>query len=602
MPVLAPALRNLCHYSIIASLALMALPAIAAPRPNILVIVADDMGFSDAGAYGGEINTPHIDALAAAGMQFTNFHVSATCSPTRGMLMTGVTNHLVGMGNMKEIMAENQKGKPGYETWLNDSVVTLPSLLQDAGYNTYMAGKWHLGMRAESQPIARGFKHSFALMESGADNWEAKHYLPGGSATWIEDGKQISLPDDFYSSFTYADKLISYIDEGHDEGRPFFGYLAFQAVHAPHQVPEGYIERYRDKYDAGWDAIRQQRYTRQLQSGLLPDTGEQAVTDDWGTFYTTPYIEWDALSEEEKAYRSRQMAVFAGMAEAMDQSIGKVIKYLKDSDQYDNTLIIFMSDNGGESTVLREVAPRFYRLRYNTDREALGAKGSYSEYGPGWAYASNTPFYSYKGSPFSGGMRVPFIVSQPGKIEPGSRSNSFGFVTDITPTLLEAADVAAPQGEYRGRKVHEIMGTSMLPLLRGETERIHDPEHITVYELAGGIAVWQGDYKLVTSKTKAIPARKGMQLFNTQNDPLERHNLAEQMPEKAAELYAAYEDYVKRYNVIEVPEDYRAWEQVKINGRENFIAEHRSALFAIALIILVILGLLIRLMLNRRHS
>ena len=335
---------------------------------------------------------------------------------------------------------------------------------------------------------------------------------------------------------------------------------------------------------------------------MLPDTGEQAVTDDWGTFYTTPYIEWDALSEEEKAYRSRQMAVFAGMAEAMDQSIGKVIKYLKDSGQYDNTLIIFMSDNGGESTVLREVAPLFYRLRYNTDREALGAKGSYSEYGPGWAYASNTPFYSYKGSPFSGGMRVPFIVSQPGKIEPGSRSNSFGFVTDITPTLLEAADVAAPQGEYRGRKVHEIMGTSMLPLLRGETKRIHDPEHITVYELAGGIAVWQGDYKLVTSKTKAIPARKGMQLFNTQNDPLERHNLAEQMPEKAAELYAAYEDYVKRYNVIEVPEDYRAWEQVKINGRENFIAEHRSALFAIALIILVILGLLIRLMLNRRRS
>ena len=587
---------------IISALAAMALPAVAESRPNILLIVADDMGFSDPGAYGGEISTPNIDTLAAAGMQFTNFHVSATCSPTRGMLMTGVTNHLVGMGNMKEIMADNQKGQPGYETWLNDSVVTLPTLLQDAGYNTYMAGKWHLGMRPESQPIARGFKHSFALMESGADNWEEKHYLPGGSATWIEDGEQVSLPDDFYSSFTYADKLISYIDQGQREGKPFFGYLAFQAVHAPHQVPEEYIAHYNDQYDAGWDAIRAQRYARQLKTGLLPYSAEQAVTDDWGTFYTTAYIDWDALSAEEKAYRSRQMAVFAGMAEAMDQSIGKVIQYLKDSGQYDNTLIVFMSDNGGESTVLRDVAPLFYRLNFNTEKDVLGAKGSFSEYGPGWAYASNTPFYSYKGSPFSGGMRVPFIISQPGHIKPGSRSNSFGYVTDITPTLLDAAGVEAPAGEYRGRKVYEIMGTSMLPLLHGESEQIHDPDHTTVYELAGGIAVWQGDFKLVTSKTGAVPARQGMQLFNTLNDPLERHNLAPQMPEKTAQLYAAYEDYVARYNVIEVPDDYQAWEQLKANGRYNFIAQYRSAMLAIALIILVILGLLVRVWVRRYQS
>ena len=328
-------------------------------RPNILLIVADDLGFSDLGAYGGEIHTPNIDQLAASGVQFTNFHVAATCSPTRSMLMTGVTNHLVGMGNMKEIMADNQKGQPGYETWLNDSVVTLPTLLQDAGYNTYMAGKWHLGDRPQSQPVARGFTRSFALMESGADNWEAQHYLPGGSATWIEDGKPVDLPEGFYSSFTYADKLIDYIDSGRTDGKPFFGYLAFQAVHAPHQVPEDYIQRYADIYDQGWDAIRQQRYQRQLASGLLPDTGENAVTDDWGTFYARRHIDWASLSDEEKAYRARQMAVFAGMAEAMDTSVGKVLSYLKDTGQYDNTLILFMSDNGGESTVLREVAPLF---------------------------------------------------------------------------------------------------------------------------------------------------------------------------------------------------------------------------------------------------
>ncbi|MCC4259144.1 arylsulfatase [Halopseudomonas aestusnigri] len=575
--------------------------ASADSRPNILLIVADDLGFSDLGAYGGEIHTPNIDQLAASGVQFTNFHVAATCSPTRSMLMTGVTNHLVGMGNMKEIMADNQKGQPGYETWLNDSVVTLPTLLQDAGYNTYMAGKWHLGDRPQSQPVARGFTRSFALMESGADNWEAKHYLPGGSATWIEDGKPVNLPEGFYSSFTYADKLIDYIDSGRTDGKPFFGYLAFQAVHAPHQVPEDYIQRYADIYDQGWDAIRQQRYQRQLASGLLPDTGENAVTDDWGTFYARRHIDWASLSDEEKAYRARQMAVFAGMAEAMDTSVGKVLSYLKDTGQYDNTLILFMSDNGGESTVLREVAPLFYRLRYDTDIDALGAPGSYSEYGPGWAYASNTPFYSYKGSPFSGGMRVPLIVSQPGRVAAGTRTNSFGYVTDITPTLLDIAGVTPPGDRYRGRPVHPIMGESMRALLEGRQEQVHDASRTTVYELAGGIAVWRGNYKLVTSSTNAIPARIGPQLFDTANDPLERHNLAQQHPEIVSELYQAYRDYVERYRVIEVPPDYRAWEQVTRNGREQFIAKNRVALALAGLVLLLLVAMAARWLLKRRR-
>ena len=575
--------------------------ASADSRPNILLIVADDLGFSDLGAYGGEIHTPNIDQLAASGVQFTNFHVAATCSPTRSMLMTGVTNHLVGMGNMKEIMADNQKGQPGYETWLNDSVVTLPTLLQDAGYNTYMAGKWHLGDRPQSQPVARGFTRSFALMESGADNWEAKHYLPGGSATWIEDGKPVNLPEGFYSSFTYADKLIDYIDSGRTDGKPFFGYLAFQAVHAPHQVPEDYIQRYADIYDQGWDAIRQQRYQRQLASGLLPDTGENAVTDDWGTFYARRHIDWASLSDEEKAYRARQMAVFAGMAEAMDTSVGKVLSYLKDTGQYDNTLILFMSDNGGESTVLREVAPLFYRLRYDTDIDALGAPGSYSEYGPGWAYASNTPFYSYKGSPFSGGMRVPLIVSQPGRVAAGTRTNSFGYVTDITPTLLDIAGVTPPGERYRGRPVHPIMGESMRALLEGRQEQVHDASRTTVYELAGGIAVWRGNYKLVTSSTNAIPARIGPQLFDTANDPLERHNLAQQHPEIVSELYQAYRDYVERYRVIEVPPDYRAWEQVTRNGREQFIAKNRVALALAGLVLLLLVASIVKWQVKRRR-
>ncbi len=559
-------------------------------RPNILLIVADDMGFSDPGAYGGEISTPNIDALAAEGMQFSNFHVAATCSPTRAMLMTGVTSHKVGMGNMKEIMADNQKGQPGYETWLNDQAVTLPTLLRDAGYRTYMAGKWHLGSRPESMPHAQGFQRSVALLESGADNWEARHYLPAGTATWVEDGQPISLPEDFYSSFYYADKLIEYLSSEPDSDQPFFAYLAFQAVHAPHHAPDSYVEKYADAYHEGWDVIRQRRYERLTEMGILPRTAESVVSSDWGTFYGTSSVAWDNLTEEERAYSARQMAVYAGMAEAMDDSIGRVLEHLRASGDYDNTLIIFMSDNGAESTVLTEIAPLFYRLRYDQELADLGRPGSWSEYGRGWAYAANSPFYSYKGSPFSGGLRVPMIMHYPGVIEPGARTAAFGHVTDITPTLLELANTPAPDGEYQGRRVHSIMGTSMLPLLRGESERIHAPDEAVVYELAGGVAVWQGDYKLVMSRSDAIQGRTGALLFNLRADPLERDDLAALQPERVAELRAAYQQFVAEHGLVEVPEDYNAWEQLNRNAREQFLARHGSSLLLGGLVLILFIG------------
>lgn len=570
-------------------------------RPNILLIVADDMGFSDPGAYGGEISTPNIDTLAAEGIQFSNFNVAATCSPTRAMLMTGVTSHKVGMGNMKEIMADNQKGQPGYETWLNDQAVTLPTLLRDAGYRTYMAGKWHLGSRPESLPNARGFDRSVALLESGADNWEAKHYLPAGTATWVEDGQPISLPDDFYSSFYYADKLIEYLSSEQGSEKPFFAYLAFQAVHAPHHAPEAYVEKYADTYQGGWDVLRQQRYERLTAMGLLPRTAESVISNDWGTFYDTQSIDWDSLSDEERAYRARQMAVYAGMAEAMDESIGRVISHLKASGDYDNTLIVFMSDNGAESTVLTEIAPLFYRLRYDQDYADLGRPGSWSEYGPGWGYAANTPFYSYKGSPFNGGLRVPMIVWYPGVIEPGSRTSAFGYVTDIAPTLLELSNTAVPDGEYQGREVHRIMGTSMAPLLRGESDRIHADDEVVVYELAGGIAIWQGDYKLVVSNSSAIASRAGMLLFNMQDDPLERNDLSAQQPERVAALMEAYHSFVAEHGLVEVPEDYNAWDQLNRNAREQLLDRHGHQLLLGVVILVLLLGWWLRTRLRRRR-
>ena len=324
--------------------------------------------------------------------------------------------------------------------------------------------------------------------------------------------------------------------------------------------------------------------------GLLPRTVESVISSDWGTFYDMPIIDWDSLSEEERAFRARQMALYAGMAEAMDDNIGRIISHLKASGEYDNTLVIFMSDNGAESTVLAEIAPLFYRLRYDNDYEDLGRPGSWSEYGPGWAYASNTPFYSYKGSPFNGGLRVPMIMRYPAVIEPGSRTSAFGYVTDIAPTLLELTDTPAPEGEYQGRKVHGIMGTSMLPLLRGERENVHAAEEVIVYELAGGIAIWQGDYKLVASGLGAIAERPDALLFNLREDPLERHDLSAQQPQRVADLMQAYRSFVSEHQLVEVPDDYNAWEQLNRNAREQVLAEHGTKLLIGGLILLLLIA------------
>ena len=229
----------------------------AADRPNILVIVADDMGWSDAGVYGGEIYTPNINRLANQGYQFLNFHVGAMCAPTRSMLMTGMDNHVVGLGNMAELLSDNQRGKPGYEGRLNSRAVTIATMLHDAGYHTYIAGKWHLGYTKESLPASLGFENSFVLAQGGADNYEKKSYTPTYPKVYFFDGlNEADLPPDFYSSKFYTDKMIGWIDANLSDGKPFFGYLAYQAVHMPLQVPAEYSSRYLSTYQAGWDKVK----------------------------------------------------------------------------------------------------------------------------------------------------------------------------------------------------------------------------------------------------------------------------------------------------------------------------------------------------------
>jgi arylsulfatase A-like enzyme len=519
-------------------------------QPNFVVILADDLGYSDVGSYGGEIKTAAIDALAHSGTRFSNFHVAATCSPTRSMLLTGVDSHIAGLGNMKIIMAENQFGKPGYEGQLNAAVETFVSKLQRNGYGTYMAGKWHLGMHRSNLPINRGFDKNVALMETGADNWESKPYLPHNPKVHYFDGEdEIQLPKDFYSSDFYTDKLISYLDS-HDNQKPFFAYLAFQASHYPHQAPKELTEKYLKDYEGGWELVKSKRYQRLVQLGLMPPGLESLKL---------PTVEdWKSLSEPQKRYRSKQMAVYAGMIERMDYNIGRLIDHLKEKQILENTVIFFLSDNGADNNEIDKIYPDYIKSNFDTRYETLGEKGSYSNYGASWANVSMTPLSWYKGSASEGGMRAPLIIRYPKAFAPGKVSHSFSFVTDIAATIL---DLAGVNGKVSDKAA--ISGRSLRAALIHPSQPIYSVDDVVGYELAGSAAVFKGDYKLVRNSPPF--GDKSWKMYNLKNDPVERFDLATNQPKVFIEMLAAYERYAKRVNLIEVPDDYHPVKQLSRN-------------------------------------
>jgi arylsulfatase len=535
-------------------------------RPNILIVLADDMGYGDIGAFGGEIETPNIDKLASQGMSFTNYHVGAACAPTRAMLMTGVDNHMAGMGNMLEIQADNQFGKPGYEGHLNDKVVTVATRLKDAGYHTYMAGKWHLGKSATTIPHAKGFERSFALMESGADNFvEMPYSALYEKVHYFEDDKAVTLPtENYFSTDHYTKKIIDYIGSNREDGKPFFAYLAYQAVHYPHQAPKEDIDKYKGVYDEGWHAIRNARLAKQKELGIAPkgavlNNDHEATSAD---YWKIPA--WDSLSDEQKRFSARSMEVYAGMADNMDQNIGKLFAYLKEIGEYENTLIVFLSDNGADPSVqpffpgFRPWYEKHYEYTYIEDYKGdfsnKGLKGSFSDYGPGWAATSNTPNSYYKTFSTEGGLRVPFIASFPGIIPEGAKTATFAFIKDLAPTILEFAGVEYKGDTYNGKAINPISGTSMLATLKGESDKVHPESETIGYELAGSSAIFKGKYKMVINLP---PKGTGKwELYDIEADPGEVTNLVEKMPELVAELEAAYTLYEKENGVIPVPEGY----------------------------------------------
>ncbi|WKT50687.1 Sulfatase, N-terminal [Fusarium oxysporum f. sp. vasinfectum] len=548
-------------------------------RPNFLVIVADDLGFSDCGCYGSEIQTPNIDRIASevGGIRFTEFHVAAACSPTRSMLMTGTDHHIAGLGQLQEITRSSpaHKGKPGHEGYLNERVVALPELLRDGGYFTCMSGKWHLGLKPEHHPNKRGFRKSLALLPGCANHYAyepeyqdpksepGKFFETAVRALHAEDGRFLAeseLGPDWYSSDGYADKLLNYLSGRTEEERqqPFFAYLPFSAPHWPLQAPKETCDKYRGFYDEGPEALRQKRLQRLKELGLI----DESVVPHPVTTVPGEPAEWDQLDDETRAASARAMEVYAGMVDRMDWNIGRVIQHLKDNNEYDNTVILFMSDNGAEGasyeafplvgTTIMEHVHKYY----DNSLENIGRGNSFVWYGSRWAQAATAPSRLYKMFSTEGGCRVPLVVKPTAEAASKAKgsvvTDAFCTVMDIVPTILEYAGLGHPD-TYAGRPVMPLRGKSWKSFLdqldkMARSSPIHDKDYVAGFEVAGSGALRRGDWKITY-----VPKPKGPQrweLFNIKRDPGETNDLAEAEPELMVEMLKLWEEYKNEVGVV----------------------------------------------------
>lgn len=531
-------------------------------RPNVIILLADDMGFSDPGCYGGEIHTPHIDQLAADGVRFTQFYNMARCCPTRAALLTGLYPHQAGIGAMNQDL-----GKPAYQGELNDRCVTIAEALRDGGYHTGMAGKWHLchlsispggpaakrqiNFEAESNispskqnwPCKRGFEEHWGTIP-GVDNYYDPYGLVHNEQTIRPEGK------DFYYTDFITDHALEMVDQfsGDKSAKPFFLYVAYTAPHWPMQAREQDVERYKETYSFGWDKIREARFERQVKLGL--------VDREWGL---SPRATMGGLSQgasvmsawedaPDKAWQARRMAVYAAMIECMDRGIGRIMDKLKDRGIDRNTLVLFLSDNGG---CAENVQPGWYDVPGKTrdgrpihvgnDPKFMpGPEEVYQSYGPAWANASNTPFRRFKHWTEEGGISTPFIARWPDGLKTPGRIEraTVGDVIDLMPTILDLAGVAFPK-PHNGHDVLPPEGKSLLPALTGGTI----DRGPLFWEHEGNRAVRLADWKLVAGH------REKWQLYNLATDRTELNDLASGHPDKVAELTAMYETWAKRCGV-----------------------------------------------------
>lgn len=552
--------------------------AVAAP-PNVVIILVDDAGYMDFGGFGGEARTPTLDALADAGVRFSNYHTSPLCAPSRAMLLTGVSNHRAGVATIPEVITAGQRGQPGYALRLEPGIETVATGLQRAGYRTYMTGKWHLGHGPGELPPAHGFDRSFVLDASGADNFEQKPYMPYyRTAPWFEDGEPATLPEDFYSSQFIVDRMIDYV--GSDTATPFFAYLAFQAIHIPIQAPRPFIERYAGTYDAGWDALRTARWKRARAIGLIdPDAPLPPMH---------PSLDpWDSLSAADQRYYRKSMEVNAAMLDAMDHYLGQFVAFLRSRGDFDNTLFIVTSDNGPEfNEPAQSPLMRFWMARngYHNDVETLGEPGSLAHIGPEWASAASSPGRLFKFQATEGGLRVPLIVSGPGVHARAGFVDAPAFVIDLAPTVLDAAGAL--------ERPQSLDGVTLLPLLRGAPDGSLEARDVGM-EVSGNAALFRGDFKL--SRVTLPYGDERWKLFDIRRDPGETRDLARDIPDMFDAMMLAYRRYADAVGVIPPPPGFNPVEQVTANALRRQLGFYRlEIVLLLALIVVPVLALRIR--------
>lgn len=514
----------------------------AAERPNIILVMVDDMGFSDLGAWGGEIQTPNIDALATGGVRFSQFYNSGRCCPTRATLMTGLHPHQTGIGHMTSAPGKGPKSGPAsYQGFLNNRCVTIAEVLRPAGYRTLMTGKWHLGMHDETLwPRQRGFERFFGSLPGAT-----RFFFPEHPRGMTLENTRIEVPESttdeaFYTTDAFTDYAMQFVDDHRraQTGDPFFLYLAYTAPHWPLQAFEDDIARYRGRYRDGWQALREQRFERQRELGL--------VKDEWELSPPTPKIpQWSSLTEQQQDEMDLKMAVYAAMVDRVDQNMGRLVEFLKSHRLFNNTLILFLSDNGAcaEGGLLGRGEFRSVERRNQS---------SANSYGEAWANASATPFRLYKHYAHEGGTATPFFMHWPKAIAPQADwYREPAQLIDVMPTLMDVADATYPQ-QFRSHDIPSLDGISLRPAFTSSPLRRGAPIFV---EHENNAFVREGNWKLVG---RGVAAARGVvadkwELYDMQADRTEIHNLRDQHPEVVQRLAAAWHVWSQRAGVYPKP-------------------------------------------------
>jgi len=533
-------------------------------RPNIILIMADDLGFSDIGCYGSEIQTPNLDKLASEGVRFSQFYNTGRCCPTRASILTGLYPHQAGIGHMA-----GDEGFPAYTGDLNRECVTIAEVLSRGGYQTMMSGKWHVTKHIghwdgsdynskENWPLQRGFQKFFGFLHGSSSYFDP--FLTRDNEPYEK------IPEDIYLTDAISDNAVTYIKESEVSDDPYFLYVAYNAPHWPlHALPED-IEKYADTYSSGWDVLREKRYAKQVELGL--------VDPNWGLTPRDPEIE-DWTETKNPEWQTQRMAVYAAMIDRMDQGIGRIMEQVRQSGEEDNTLILFMADNGGSQETVKKPT-KYYVPKNTADGRPVksgtnpdimpGPDDTFQGYGIGWANASNTPFRLFKRWVHEGGIASPFIGYWPGVInQKGGLVHETGHVMDIMATCVDVAKVPYPQS-YNGNKITRIEGKSLLPLFKSENRDGHD--HIC-WEHEGNRAIRQGKWKLVSyysaprqKRLSRGPRTGPWELYDLEQDRTEMHNLSEVNPDKVSELSTLFDQWSSRVGVV-------SWEEILATRAKN---------------------------------